>query len=228
MSNNKLNPMLSNMMPIVDTIGDMFGPNCEVVLHDLSKPKSSIIKIVNSHVSGRKIGDSLRDLIFTVLRSKKFDDNRLVNYMTKTKDGKTLKSSTVVLRDEDGELIGALCINYDISDLLIVDKRLKELKAFCETNELSEIYNIPEYIEKDEITKDVNNILKQIINSAIEESGKSVSKMNKDEKVELVRFFNEKGVFLIKGAVDYVAQELNVSRYTVYNYLQEIKGNDIV
>ena len=33
----------------------------------------------------------------------------------------------------------------------------------------------------------------------------------------------EKGVFLIKGAIDYVANSLQVSRYTIYNYLDGIR-----
>ena len=47
--------------------------------------------------------------------------------------------------------------------------------------------------------------------------------MEKEEKIELVRIFEERGVFLVKGAVEYVAEVLNVSRYTVYNYLDEIR-----
>ena len=33
--------------------------------------------------------------------------------------------------------------------------------------------------------------------------------------------------FLIKGAIDQVAYELQVSRYTVYNYLEELKAKKI-
>ena len=47
--------------------------------------------------------------------------------------------------------------------------------------------------------------------------------MTKDDKVEIVRTLDQKGAFLIKGAIDYVAKVLCVSRYTVYNYLDEVR-----
>ena len=36
-----------------------FGPNCEVVIHDLAAkdPEKSIVYIVNGHVTGRRVGD---------------------------------------------------------------------------------------------------------------------------------------------------------------------------
>jgi predicted transcriptional regulator YheO len=34
---------------------------------------------------------------------------------------------------------------------------------------------------------------------------------------------DEKGGFMIKGSIDLLAHKLNVSRYTIYNYLDEIK-----
>ena len=33
--------------------------NTEAVLHDLTRPESSVINIINGHVSGRKPGDAL-------------------------------------------------------------------------------------------------------------------------------------------------------------------------
>ncbi|MDD2481760.1 MAG: helix-turn-helix domain-containing protein, partial [Lutispora sp.] len=39
--------------------------------------------------------------------------------------------------------------------------------------------------------------------------------------MNIVETLEDKGVFLIKGAVDYVAKVLCVSRYTIYNYLDE-------
>ncbi|WP_336989646.1 helix-turn-helix domain-containing protein [Bacillus infantis] len=47
--------------------------------------------------------------------------------------------------------------------------------------------------------------------------------MQLEEKVECVRQLEEKGAFLIKGATDYVANVLGVSKFTVYNYLQKIR-----
>ena len=44
---------------IAKGIASQFGPNCEVVVHEISEKSaySSIVAIENGHVSGRKVGD---------------------------------------------------------------------------------------------------------------------------------------------------------------------------
>jgi len=44
---------------LAKAIAQQFGPNCEVVVHDLESndPESSIVAIENGHVSGRQVGD---------------------------------------------------------------------------------------------------------------------------------------------------------------------------
>jgi len=220
----QLHPMLKILMPLVDALGELFGPECEVVLHDLSKPKNSVIKIANGEISGRKIGDTIRDLILTVLRSKDFTKDRLVNYLTKTNDGKLLKSSTTILRDESGDIIGAICINYDIGRFIMAQKLLTD---FCQTTDLNELSH-NKVDDSEEVGEDVIHILKQLINKTIMQMGKPVSVMVKEDKLEVVRFLDEKGVFLIKGAVEFLANELKISRYTVYSYLDLIRSNKMM
>ena len=45
---------LRQFIPMVDALGETFGKHCEVVLHDLSTPETSIIAIANGHVTGRQ------------------------------------------------------------------------------------------------------------------------------------------------------------------------------
>ncbi len=48
--------------------------------------------------------------------------------------------------------------------------------------------------------------------------------MKRHEKIELIRFMDEKGIFLMKGSVEKVASLLGISKVTVYSYLDEIKN----
>ena len=41
---------------------------------------------------------------------------------------------------------------------------------------------------------------------------------------DLRAFMDEKGIFLVKGAIDKVAARLGVSKVTIYSYLDEAKG----
>ena len=47
---------LESYIPIMECLGSMFGKYCEVVLHSFEDLNSSIIHIVNGHVTGREIG----------------------------------------------------------------------------------------------------------------------------------------------------------------------------
>lgn len=69
----------------------------------------------------------------------------------------------------------------------------------------------------------INDILKEVVEAKIDEKGKPIAYLNKEEKVLIVQELDTQGVFLIKGAIDYVAEILCVSRYTIYNYLDETR-----
>ena len=216
------NPILENYLPLAKTIAEMFGKKCEVLIHDFSNPQHSIMAIENGHVTGRKIGDPITDLALSIWKKDGYGDkkiDRVVNYKTKTKDGKMLKSSSVFIRDNQKKIIGCICINYDLTEHSMFHKVMDD---FCATFDLDK-----EKSERDieTFTGDVNEVLKNIIQEAIEKIGKPVSLMQKEDKLMVAKITDEKGAFLIKGAINQLAKEINVSRYTIYNYLEEIKAS---
>lgn len=220
-ANKKIHPDLRKFIPLVKTIAQMFGKNCEVVLHDFSIPQHSIIAIENGHVTGRKIGDPITDFALSIWRKDgygKRKEDKIVNYRTKTKDGKILRSSSVFIRDDQKKIIGCLCINYDLTEYLMLNKIIEE---FCTTIDLDKEKSKEEV---ETFTGDVNEVLKSIIDQAIEKIGKPLHLMQKEDKLRVVKIVDEKGGFLIKGAINQLADEISVSRYTVYNYLEELKS----
>ena len=54
----------------------------------------------------------------------------------------------------------------------------------------------------------------------------SVTTLKRKDKIELIQFMDKKGVFLIKGAIEKVAEKLNISKVTVYSYLDAIKKSE--
>ena len=221
-SYKKNNLELKKYIPLVKTIAEMFGKKCEVVLHDFSEPQKSIVAIENGQVTGRKVGDPITDLALSVWKENGYENkkiDRIINYKTKSKDGKTLKSSTVFIRNNQKKIIGCICINYDIT---VHSMFYKVMDEFCTTVDLDKKKS-----EKgiETFTNDVNEILKNIIQEAIEKIGKPVSLMQKEDKLMVAKIADEKGAFLIKGAITQFAKEINVSRFTIYNYLEEIKAS---
>ncbi len=211
---NSYNPLLDSFVPLVEALGKMFGKNCEVVLHDISNPQKSIVAIANGHVTGRTVGGPMTDYGLVNLREGRYEDE--INYRSMGKDGKILKSSTIFIKDENKNAIGCICINYDMSEMEMLKNMLAEI---CGTE--SDNFQVVD----ESFNDDVNNVLANIVSSTLDNFGKPVNYMVKDDKVNVVRVLDSKGVFLIKGSVDYVAKVLCVSRYTIYNYLDEIKGS---
>ncbi len=80
--------VLKAYIPIANMIVKTFGKNCEVVLHDLTQPKNSVVYAANGDVTGRKVGQSFDHLIKMVLLNKDFKDDYVVNYFFETEDGK--------------------------------------------------------------------------------------------------------------------------------------------
>ena len=208
------NKALETYIPIANLIAQTFGKNCEVVLHDLSIPQNSVVYTVNNHVTGRQVGQPFEHLIKDVLLSKNFANDCTANYRTMTVDGKKIKSSTALLRDAKGKVIGALCVNYDLSPLNDMKILLDE---FMDTQQ--------EKIESTvEPFDNVIEIVEDLINKMIGNS--PVTNLKRKDKIELIQFMDKKGVFLIKGAIEKVAEKLNISKVTVYSYLDAIKKSE--
>lgn len=221
MEKRKINPLLASFIPVVKGIAKTFGKDCEVLLHDVSNLESSVIMIENGYVTGRKVGSPMTDLGLYFLQSDLFKDTDFIaNYQTESKDGKKLKSTTIFIRDDKKKIIGFLCINYALDHLSEIRKKIDD---FCAVNKAVD-KNVFNNEEKEEIfTDDLDDLLERVFVKAQEKVGKPIEKMLKDDKLELVRYLQKKGFFLVKGNIDKIARKLNVSRYTVYNYLSEIK-----
>ena len=69
----------------------------------------------------------------------------------------------------------------------------------------------------------LGDALNRMIIAAATQVGVPTSEMSRFQKQQVVRYLDERGAFLIKKAVEQVAGELGVSRFTIYNYLEGSK-----
>jgi predicted transcriptional regulator YheO len=208
------NKYVELFIPFVDALAETFGKNCEVVLHDFSKPHQSIIKIANGHLTGRGVGGPATDLILSYLGKREERVDSLIGYRTKTEKGAELKSTTVFIRDNRQRVVGALCINIDITPYL----SLRDLsEQFCFRSDVEGNKQFPEKFESN-----VDQLIKELLEQSIKKIGKPIVHMRKEDKLQIIRELKENGLFLIKGSAKRVSQELNVSLATIYKYLEEI------
>ncbi|HWD06897.1 MAG TPA: aminotransferase class V-fold PLP-dependent enzyme [Amycolatopsis sp.] len=190
--------VLTSLIPAVDGLATLLGPGNEVLLHDLSRLPDSIVAIAGD-VTGRTVGGPMTDLLLGLVRRGTTHD--LTNYQTHGPDGRPIRSSTLFLRDNDGVAIGCLCVNSETTPAS------GTAPARAET-----------------FPPDVDSLQHFLVERAIGKAGIPVELMKKPHKAAVVRELDEAGFFLIKDAVDHLADHLDVTRYTIYNYLNEIRA----
>ncbi len=198
-------PLLQQTLTLIEK---QFGSKCEVVLHDLTKDYNhTIVDIRNGSVTNRTIGGCGSNLGLEVLRGTVVDGDRF-NYVTTTQDGKILRSSSIYLKNDDGEVIGSICINLNITETLQFEGFLRQFNQF-------DTISNEEYF-----ATDVNNLLAHLIQTGQDMIGKPASEMNKSEKIEFIRFLDDKGAFLITKSGEQICELLGISKFTFYNYLE--------
>lgn len=200
----------------------MFGSNCEVVIHDLTTPQSSVIFTINNHVTGREVGQSFDHLVKMVLLSEEFEEDYLAGYEIQTDDQRTIKSSTTLIRDSKQQVIGAFCINYDVHLMVQIKEMVNALIPNSEKENQVQAQHAP---KQETSIQNVEEITNQLIEQIVVNRRHSL--IRRQEKIELIRFMDEKGIFLVKGAVDKVAEQLGISKVTVYSYLDEVRKKGV-
>lgn len=213
---------------VVKTVGSIVGKNTEVVLHDLTNPAHSVVAIANGHITGRVVGSPVlagpgQDLGFNAVvqtPGETTSPNSLVlenpvvleNYQTRLASGAVLHSATAIYRDSRGTPFAGFCINADLSGLHAARACLDQLLG---TSSATEIKTIEQ--------PDMELLMAEIIRSALS-TASSNRAMKKQAKLDAVRQMHERGMFIVKGGIEKAAAALGVSRYTIYNYLDEIKS----
>lgn len=191
--------LLTSLVPAVHGLAAMLGPGNEVLLHDLSRLPDSIVAIAGD-LTGRTVGGPMTDLLLGLIRRGTTQD--LINYRTNSPDGRPIRSSTLFLRDADGVAVGCLCVNSAGAEEVAADA--------------------PERPET--FPRDIDSLQRFLIDRAIAKIGVPPTEMKKQHKAAVVRELDEAGFFLIRDSVEHVAGQLDVTRYTIYNYLTEVRG----
>lgn len=224
MSDNRLAPYIN----MVEFLGKVLGPDYEIVLQDPNKKEHAIVAIANGHISGRRIGGPLTDLSLKLIADKEYEyiDYR-ANYNGLSKDNKIMRSSTFFIKN-NGELIGMLCINFDSSRYLDLSK---EILYLCHPNQLvDENYNFTPTNHLLDVSENFTGSIPELIAAILENSFLnehiSLNRLNRDEKLHIVDILNKKGVFLMKGAVAQVAEQLHCSEASIYRYLNALSNDN--
>ncbi len=194
---------ICRFFPIGEAVSALLFPYGEVVIHDLQT--SRIAAIYNSF-SKRKVGD---ESLLGDARELLGIADSAAPYFKENWDGKKLKSISVFLRNDAGKPVALLCINVDIS--VLEEVQLKILDVIKPLGEKSD------YVFKSDWREKINTY----VSGYLKKEGKRIDLLDKLEKKMLLLALQKEGAFETKNAASYIADVLQISRATVYNYLKE-------
>lgn len=204
---------LERLKVIAHGLAIQFGPSCEVLIHDLQGDlDTSLVYIENGTITNRHVGDGPSHVVLDVLNYDDGSEGRF-GYLTKTKDGRILKSSTMYIRDDNGNIEYLLGINQDITEFVMMHRSLESLIGIGQAETGT--------VEK--ITTSVSELLDDLLLEAERLVGKPGPLMNKVERLKAISYLNEKGAFLISKSSEKIAEYFNISKFTLYSDLNTIK-----
>lgn len=202
------------LQKVMDMLEQQLTKDYELVLHDLRKPfEHTIVDIRNGYITGRKVGDCSTNHGLNALRTVSENGDEY-NYATYMPDGRVFRSSSMYVRDESGKAIISLCINQNITDTLKLEKALHEFNAI-ENQEVA---------QKEVFARNIQELLDFYIDQAQYHVGKRAEDMTRSEKIQMLEFLDKKGALQISKAGEHICNVLGISRFTLYNYLDQIRG----
>jgi predicted transcriptional regulator YheO len=217
---------------LVEPLGRALPISSEVVLHDLSKLPDSIVAVYGD-VTGRRVGDPATNLLLE--RVSEGDITHQIGYETRLQDGRRMQSSTMIIRDVSGHPVAALCVNTDVSAWLEV-KRIAEAmmaaggagasapprREAVRSGTGGPVSDPAAELSPESFPRDVDELANHLIREAIRNAGVPVAELKKDQKIQIVQALQAKGFFMLRDAIEMIATTFDVTRFTIYNYLNEI------
>lgn len=196
------------------------GDRCEIVIHDFRKGfDHTIVHIINGELSGRSVGGPPRGFMISNCGKDidPFKESRI--YFYDGVKGKIFKSCTTLINDENNRIIGSVCLNLDMTDFVLAQNAMQSFVRYSNPD-LSTL-------REDELAfKNVDEVLRFYMDQSEQMVGKPMALMNKEEKMRALEFLDGKGVLKITKASVLLCQAFQISKFTLYNYLEEIRGGN--
>lgn len=212
--------MKVSLEKVMSLLEHHLGPNSEVVFHDLTLPYEHTIVDIRGNLTNRTVGGCGSNLGLEIIAAKEKNGDRF-NYITHTKTGKILRSSTIYFYQENDETkpIAALCVNTDITDSLRMESFLKQYNGY-------EISTAHTTHVNEHFAQNVNELMDKLLLDAQDSVGCPAPQMNKEEKMKFLSYLDQRGAFLISKAGDNVSSFLGISKVTLYSYLETIRSKE--
>jgi predicted transcriptional regulator YheO len=201
--------VLDALKQIVPGLAATLGRSCEVVLHDYRRGEQSVVA-VSGQVAGRHVGSATSEIGLRML-ARGAEASEELNHVTRTDSGRTIKSSTMPLRDHEGRLYGALCVNLDVTALRQVSDMLGDLAGVAPATATTTFAD------------EFDEIVEAVVRAEELSLAKPVDSLTRQERLPLLKALDTRGVYTVRGAAPKVAARLGISRASLYSDLAECR-----
>lgn len=196
-------------------ISKLLGDDAEVVVHDLEKKEISFI--ANGYITGREKGYKLDEMVIESVLSFTDEDGCSIGYSSHSSQGKELRSSHFVVRDDMNQMRALLCINQDTS----------KLENLCQTLQHMIVRRpIKDSLKDSGDDNYIRAMTQKVIVETIEQC--KPFKTEKERRIAVLQSLDSKGVFDVRDSIPIVCKMLSISQATLYNYLRELRNEDVV
>ena len=203
---------LDTLAEVVESIALAMGQSTEVVLHSFEDLGHSMLRIANSHISGRQPGSPMTDRGLEILHRRETLGDGPLCYFVRNEEGRTMRIITQVVRNPEGKMIGLLGINTDLSRPF-----LEHIRGFVPSSEE------PSEVIVERFPPTVQDLIHGMLaDSAKKHQNRGFGRSGERAR-RIVSDLYRRGVFDVRGTVGLVAKELGLSRHSVYNYIREAR-----
>ena len=241
--------IIQSLAQLVEPLASLMA-DCEVVVHDLSQVPNTIVAIAGG-LTGRKVGDPATDVLLKQMAegrvrtmvnySSVLPDGRRIRCATiavKDSQGNPVAALCINSNVEIWSGLLKICqqMLYGSVDASSEPKSEAELdedldqnqqrgaeKAGSETGQIDQGTGSAEANSTGEaFVHNLDDLANIVLDRAVASQGVPVELMTKSHKKEVIRQAKEQGFFFLRDAAETLADRLQISRFTVYNYLKEI------
>ncbi len=206
--------LLAQVEQIAHAVRDTFGADfCEVLIHDFRQPDHSIVWI-EGQITQRHLGGAMSQIGLEMMAQGDEAQAR-INYSIQTDDGKHLKASMIPLRNAEGHVFAALCLKVDVTHLVALEQHLHRLLAIdTGSSSVTQIH----------YSDSIADVAQSMIDAAMFELGLRQPPADAARRMQLIGNLKQRGFFGIRRAVPLLADYLQVSRASIYQYLKEVSS----
>ena len=209
---------LEALLPLMRFFAEMLGPSAEVILYDVDD--RVVYQVLNPMDEEMVPGSEMRSLERSFLDSRIYEKEEfIVNYRALSRSKHKLKSATFFLKNNpEQKLQGMITVNVNVERLVELRNILNEMISGTHSYEAatkSSFYNSFEV--------SVEGMVSNAIREELDRFGVEPTRLSYQEKMEMVHSLDEKGIFLVKGAIAELAAALKTTETSIYRYLNKLQ-----